>query len=120
MASGVSIMAQTRTSWPAPTAISRSITSSNCSGLDTFGSRIASGLACVMALRSSSHHSVSSPLMRTTTSRGPKPPALTASATCWRAAGLLCGATESSRSRMMASAGRLRAFSMARALEPGM
>jgi hypothetical protein len=58
--------------------------------------------------------------MRTITSRAPKEPAVTASMTCWRAAALASGATESSRSRMTASAGRVRAFSIARALEPGM
>ena len=60
------------------------------------------------------------PLMRTTTSRGPKPPAFTASITCWRADALASGATESSRSRITASAGSVRAFSIARAFEPGM
>ena len=64
--------------------------------------------------------SVSRPLMRMTTSRVPNPPAATASATCCRAAALPSGATKSSRSRMTASAGSVRAFSMARALEPGM
>ena len=53
--------------------------------------------------------------MRTITSRAPKPPALTASATCWRAATLASGATESSRSRMTRVAGqRLRFFERAR------
>ena len=58
--------------------------------------------------------------MRMMTSRAPNPPAVTAFNTCWRAAALPSGATGSSRSRMTASAGKVRAFSMARALEPGM
>ena len=58
--------------------------------------------------------------MRTMTSRVPNPPAVTASVTCLRAAALASGATESSRSRMTASAGKLRAFSIARAFDPGM
>ena len=58
--------------------------------------------------------------MRTTTSREPKPPALIAARTCSRASALASGAIESSRSRMTASTGSVRAFSMARALVPGM
>jgi hypothetical protein len=54
------------------------------------------------------------------TSRAPKPPAFTASATWARAVAFASGATLSSRSRMTASAARVRAFSMARAFEPGM
>ena len=49
-----------------------------------------------------------------------EPAGATASMTCSRAAALASGATESSRSRMTASAGRVRAFSIARAFEPGM
>ena len=52
-------------------------------------------------------------------SRRPKPPAATASHTCLRASSLASGATASSRSRIKLSAGRVRALSRARALEPG-
>ena len=120
MASGVSIIAHTRIFWSALMSTRRSATSSRWSALDTFGTSTASGLALATALRSSSHHCVSRPLMRTITSRAPKAPALTASETWRRAAAFASGATESSRSRMTASVGKVRAFSMARALEPGM
>ena len=60
------------------------------------------------------------PLTRMNTSRAPKPPAFTASATCWRACSLASGATASSRSRITPSTGKVRAFSMARAFDPGM
>src|SRR6516164_975455 len=119
MASGVSIIAQTRIFWSALMSTRRSPTSSRWLGLDTFGTSTASGLALATALRSSSHHSVSRPLMRTMTSRAPKEPVVTASNICWRAAALPSGATESSRSRMTASAGKVRALSIARALDAG-
>ena len=47
----------------------------------------------VAAAMSSRHQAVSRPLIRTTTSRGPKPPAMTAAQACTRAAGLTSGAT---------------------------
>src|SRR6195952_4230778 len=58
--------------------------------------------------------------MRISTSRLPKPPFAIASAIWSRAIALASGATESSRSRMMPSAGRLGACSSARAFDPGM
>lgn len=48
-----------------------------------------------------------------------KAPARSASTIISRALGLLSGATESSRSKMRASAGSLRALSVARSLSPG-
>src|ERR1041385_5458963 len=99
---------------------SRRPTSSSVSGLDTFGIRIASGAGCSAADKSSACQGVSVALMRMKTSRWPKPPAFTASATCLRAVSLASGATESSRSRMTPSAASVLAFSKARALEPGM
>ena len=69
---------------------------------------------------SSIHHGVSRLLVRIQTSRLPNPLAAIACAIWSRASALASGATESSRSRMMPSAGRLRAFSSARAFDPGM
>ncbi len=89
-------------------------------GPSTFGSRIASGPAAEAAARSSSPHGVCGPLTRMTTSRAPSPPLRTASATAARAAIFWSGATESSRSKMSASAGKVAAFAKALALEPGM
>jgi len=57
---------------------------------------------------------------RRTTSRPPKPPALIASTAAARAAGFWSGATESSRSTMIASAARVRALASALGLEAGM
>ncbi len=120
MASGVSIIAHTRILWSALMSMSRSATSSKWPGLDTLGTSTASGLALATMLRSSSHHGVSSALMRTMISRAPNPPAVRASKTSPRAVAFASGATESSRSRMTASAGSVRAFSIARAFDPGM
>ena len=89
-------------------------------GPSTLGKRMASGPAAEAATRSSSPQGVCGPLTRMTTSRPPKPPARTASATCSRAATFWSGATESSRSRISASAGNVLAFAKALALEPGM
>ena len=120
MASGVSIIAQTRVLRSMCMSSSRRPISSSCSGCEIFGTRMASGAACAAAARSSACHGVSMPLTRMNTSRLPKPPALTASATCARACSLASGATASSRSRITPSTGSVRAFSMARAFEPGM
>src|SRR5712692_797348 len=119
-ASGVSIIAQMRVRRSACMSSSRVPTPSSWSGACTLGTRIASGAVCARAARSSANHCVPMPLMRTNTSRAPNPPAFRASRTCARAASLASGATASSRSRMMPSAGRLRALSMARAFDPGM
>ena len=90
------------------------------STLEIFGTRMPSGLALPAMVTSSIHHGESSALMRISTSRLPNPPAAIACAIWSRASALASGATESSRSRMMPSAGRLRAFSSARAFDPGM
>src|ERR1700719_3328478 len=90
------------------------------STLETLGTRMPSGLALAAMVMSSIHHGESSALTRIRTSRLPNPPAAIACAIWSRAAALASGATESSRSRMMPSAGRLRAFSSARAFDPGM
>ena len=116
MARGVSIIAQSAVADSA-SAVCGLRTSS---GPETFGMRTASGWASTAAARSALPHCVESAFTRITISRLPKPPALTASQTCARACSFASGATASSRSRMIASTGRARAFSIARALEPGM
>src|SRR5574337_481623 len=78
-----------------------------------------SGPAPAAAIRSSGPHCVCGPLTRITTSRPPKS-RLAASMTWARAISFESGATESSRSRMSASAGSVAAFANALALEPGM
>src|ERR1019366_4559370 len=88
--------------------------------LETFGTRMPSGRALPAMAMSSIHHGESRLLTRIRTSRLPNPPAAIACAIWSRAIALVSGATESSRSRMMPSAGRLRAFSSARAFDPGM
>ena len=118
IASGVSTIAQTAI--PGSAAPSLASMKFNSAADEILGTRMASGLASAAALRSASPQGVESPLTRTTISRLPKPRAFTASHTCWRATSLASGATASSRSRIKASAGRLRAFSSARAFEPGM
>ena len=120
IASGVSIIAQMRVLRSIFMSSRRWPTRSSCSTLPIFGTRMASGAACAAAARSSACHGVSMALTRMNTSREPKPPAFTASATCRRACSLASGATASSRSRMTPSAGSVRAFSMARAFDPGM
>ena len=72
------------------------------------GTRMPSGAGLAgHADRSSTHQGVSSALMRIRTSRLPNPPAATAFAIWSRALALASGATESSRSRMMPSAGSI-------------
>lgn len=77
-------------------------------------------MAAVIMAMSSSNHGVSAALVRTTTSRGAKPPSCRVAATRARASPFALGATASSRSMTTTSAGRLRAFSSARGFEPGM
>ena len=117
---GVSIIAQIRVFSGAPASRSTRAAAMIAPGPSTLGKRIASGPAAEAAARSSSPHGVCGPLTRMTTSRPPKPPLRTASVTCPRAATFWSGATESSRSRMRASAGKVEAFANALALEPGM
>ena len=69
---------------------------------------------------SSANHSVSRPLTRIASSRLPYSPDCTAAATVARASAFLSGATESSVSRISASAGIVLAFSSARSFAPGM
>ena len=120
IARGVSIMAQSRVASEARCVASAISAAAIASGSETFGSRIASGPASAAARRSASPQGVPSPFTRITTSRRPNPPAFTAAQTCVRAKSLVSGATESSRSRITASAGKVRAFSIARAFAPGM
>jgi hypothetical protein len=120
MAIGVSIIAHSQIRWPAARPVSRAVTACRSVDFDTLGTRIPSGPAWAAACRSSIPHAVSRPLMRTITSRAPKPRAATAAMTWSRAAALASGATASSRSRMTASQGSVFAFSRALALAPGM
>ena len=76
IASGVSIMTQSATSAP-PSLASTSATSM---AEETFGTSTASGLAASAAARSSAPQGVDSALIRTITSRLPKPRAFTAAA----------------------------------------
>ena len=71
IASGVSIMAQTRVRSAAPSLRRRRPTAASVSADDTFGTRIASGAAAMAAARSASPQGVSSALMRITSSRLP-------------------------------------------------
>ena len=80
----------------------------------------AAGVPVVGGDLSSAPQGVSRPLTRITTSRPPKPPALTAATAASRAASFISGATASSRSRMITSASRPRAFSTAFAFDAGM
>ena len=65
-------------------------------------------------------HGVSSPLQRMVSSRLPYSPEEAAAQALARAASFASGATASSRSKMMASAGMVLAFSSARSLAAGM
>ena len=71
----------------------------------TFGTTTADGPAATAAARSSAPHSVSSPLQRIVSSRPPYSPDCTAATAFARASALASGATASSRSKMIASAG---------------
>ena len=120
MAFGVSIIAQMRVRSGAPASRKVRAAAMIAPGPSTLGRRMASGPAAEAAMRSSSPHGVCGPLTRITTSRPPKPPARAAMATSPRAATFWSGATESSRSRISASAANVLAFAKALALEPGM
>ncbi len=119
-ARAVSIIAQTLIDASALMSLSRSAMALRSATLEILGTRMPSGRAWPAMVTSSTHHGVSRLLTRISTSRLPKPLAATALAIWSRANALPSGATESSRSRMMPSAGRMRAFSSARALDPGM
>ena len=118
-ARAVSIMAQTRID-AASMSLRRSAMALRSSTLEILGTRMPSGEALPAMATSSTHQGVSRPLVRIRTSRLPNPLAAIAAAIWSRATALASGATESSRSRMRPSAGRLRAFSSARAFDPGM
>ena len=120
IAAGVSIMTQRPSEAGAPSADSASSTDWTSAALEILGASTASGPAATAASRSAPPHGVVRPFTRITTSRGPYPPAFTASATRARASSLASGATASSRSRIKASAGNERAFSKALAFAPGM
>ena len=106
MAFGVSIIAQRRVRSGAPFSRSTRAACMIAPGPSTLGKRIASGPAPAAAIRSSGPHGVCGPLTRMTTSRPPKSP-LAAATTCAARGSLASGATESSRSRISASAGRV-------------
>src|SRR6185436_4637102 len=116
----VSSMAQTRIDMAALMSLRRLAMALRSATVETLGTRMPSGLALPAMVTSSIHQGVSRLLTRISTSRLPNPPAAIALAIWSRATALASGATESSRSRMMPSAGRLRAFSSARAFDPGM
>ena len=111
-------------SWPRPASTGRHARrlgdGVRSSTLETFGTRMPSGRALAAIVTSSVHHGVSSALVRIRSSRLPNRLAAIACAIWSRASALASGATESSRSRIRPSAGRLRAFSSARAFDPGM
>ena len=118
IAFGVSIIAQMRVLSGAPFSRITLAASMIAPGPSTLGKRMASGPAAAAAMRSSVPHGVWGPLTLMTTSFAPKSP-LTASTTCARAISLASGETESSRSRISASAGSVAALAKALALEPG-
>jgi hypothetical protein len=120
IAIGVSIIAHSRTRSGAPASRNSRAACMTEPGPSILGRRIASGPAAAAAARSSRPHIVWEALTRMMISRPPNPPARTSATTWSRAAALASGATESSRSRMTASAGRLRALAIARGFEPGM
>ncbi len=120
IAVGVSIIGQILTSGEAPAASSRFDTSSIVASESTFGITTADGFAAPAAAMSTAPHSVSSPLQRIVSSRLPYSPDCTAATALSRASGFASGATASSRSKMIASAGIVFAFSSARSLAAGM
>ena len=90
-------------------------------GSATLGTSTASGAALATAATSVlDPQAVSSALMRTTVSRAPKPSAHGRADLLDARSSFASGATESSRSRINASAASVRAFSRARGLDPGM
>ena len=104
----------------APAALSALAARAIWPGEDTFGISTASGPAAATAFMSASPHGVSRPLMRATTSRPPKPPARDRLRHLRRARLLGVGCDSVLEVENHASAGKLRAFSSARAFEPGM
>lgn len=120
MPRGVSIIAQIARLSGAPAFSSTASAWRTVSALSTLGSSTASAPLVAAATRSSYPHGVPSALVRTRISRLPYPPSDSALTTFARASAFASGATASSRSKMRPSAGRPRAFSSARVLEPGM
>ena len=117
---GVSIIAQIFRPSGAPAASRCASASAIIAAVWTFGSSTAWAGMAAAAVRSSAPQGVSSPLTRTTSSRGPYPPVSSAAAMAERAAAFSDGMTASSRSRISTSAASVRAFSSARGFEPGM
>ena len=120
MAVGVSIIGQIIVSTDAPAASSCADTASTCSTVSTFGITTAEGEAAPAAAMSSAPHSVSRPLHRMVSSRLPYSPDCTAATALARASGFASGATASSRSKIIASAEIVLAFSSARSFAAGM
>src|SRR5271166_732138 len=83
-----------------------------------FGSMVPNGLPCMTTARSAAASGVSSALMRTN-SFGPADCAAKVTRQTSRAVDLRSGATESSRSRINASAAQSRALAIFRSLSPG-
>ena len=88
------------------------------SGPSTLGTTTKAAFEAATAAKSASAQGVPKPFTRIPSSRAPNPSAAAATAAS-RAAGFMSGATASSRSSITTSAGRVRAFSIARALEAG-
>jgi len=80
----------------------------------TFGTTTAAADDEAIAARSAAPQGVSRPLQRIVNSRRPYSPEAAASHAATRAESLASGATASSRSKMIASAGKVLAFSKAR------
>ena len=120
IASGISIITQSAKPSAAPADFSAASSRSISRALVTLGASTACAPAATAISRSAWPHSVSRPFIRTTSSRGPYPPAFNAAAMAARASALASGATASSRSRISVSARISRAFSSARVLAPGM
>src|SRR4051794_9460666 len=120
IAVGVSTIAQISRSAGAPAAFSRLETRSSVCVEPTFGMTTAAAPERAAAARSSGPHCVSRPLQRIVSSRFPYPPDDAAATALARAPCLASGATASSRSKMIESAGNVFAFSKARSLAAGM
>ena len=120
MAVGVSIIAQMSMLSGAPAAWRMEDTSSMPATEATLGMTTAAAPDVAAAARSSAPHGVSSPLQRMVSSRWPYSPEATAAHALARADSFASGATASSRSKMIESAGMVLAFSSARSLAAGM
>ena len=120
IAVGVSIIAHTVIVLGAPAESSCAATSSTYPAEATFGTTTAEAVDLAIAARSAAPHCVSRPLQRIVNSRVPYAPEAAAAQAALRADSLASGATASSRSKMMQSAGSVFAFSSARSLAAGM